>query len=409
MKKSSQTKPVLVNQSPEIVQSILTSLALDLDRIIKEGVYSYLADGVRLVINLLLEAEVKGLCGERYKHDPEREANRWGSEPGTAIVNGTKERIKKPRVRSASDGKEIRLATYEAFNESGVLSEKILNSVLAGVSTRRYVNLVDKQLRKYGVSKSSVSRRTIEETKPILDSLLNRPLADMNLVAIFMDGINIGKRQVIVCIGVTAGGKKQVIGLRVGATENEVVCRDLLRNLKERGLKEDRKYLFVIDGSQALAAAIRAAFGDDTHIQRCLEHKIRDVEAYVPVKLRTTIRAKLQAAWNQKTEKEALKRLSQVRSSLLRFSETAANSLTEGMLDTVTLQRLGVTGELKLSLSTTNVIESAFSAVRRLTAKPTRYRSEKHIVTWLARGSAKWRETSAQSEDTANSALSKLA
>lgn len=113
MKKSSQTKPALVNQSPEVVQGILTSLALDLDRIIKEGVYSYLADGMRFVINLLLEAEVKGLCGERYKHDPEREANRWGSEPGTAIVNGTKERIKKPRVRSASDGKEIRLATYE--------------------------------------------------------------------------------------------------------------------------------------------------------------------------------------------------------------------------------------------------------------------------------------------------------
>jgi putative transposase len=217
-------------------------------------------------------------------------------------------------------------------------------------------------------------------------SLKQRQLSDLKLVAIFIDGIRIGKRQVIVSIGVGLNGKKQVIGLRAGATETETVCRDLIRDLKERGLSEKSKYLFVVDGSKALSAAIRAAFGNDTAIQRCLEHKIRDVEAYVPFKQRKTIRARLRAAWNQPTEKQALNRLNQVRSTLQGISETAANSLLEGMTETVTLHRLKITGQLKESLRTTNVIESAFSAVRRLTARATRFRTEEAILSWLTRG-----------------------
>ena len=245
---------------------------------------------------------------------------------------------------------------------------------------------MEKELRKHGISKSSVSRHAIEATKPLVDAFLTRPLEQLNLIALFIDGIHIGQRQVIVCIGVGYGGRKYVLGLKPGATENEVVCRDLLRDLKDRGLKEDCNYLFVIDGSQALANAIRAAFGNQTAIQRCQEHKIRDVQSYLPVKLRNTYRLKLQAAWTERTEKKALERLSDIRSELLSISEAAANSLTEGMLDTVTLHRLQISGELRKSLRTTNVIESAFSAVRKLTAKPTRYRNESEIVRWLARG-----------------------
>ncbi len=386
MKKSSQKQQPLVNLTPRQLKTLSDLLSLDFEKVITDGVYGFLADGARLLNRVLMEAEVSTLCGERYSRDQQRVGVRWGSEPGSVVVHGTKDEIVKPRVRQSRGGPEIPLATYEALNNKGGLDEKFLASVLAGVSTRRYATTVEKELRKRGVSKSSVSRGAIEATKPLVDKFLERSLEDMNLVAMFIDGINIGKRQVIVCIGVSVGGKKHVLALKSGASENEVVCRDLLRDLKGRGLKDDRNYLFIIDGSRALAKAIRAAFGDETAIQRCIEHKIRDVEAYVPFKKRASIRAKLRAAWNETTEKGALKRLNRVRSELQTISDSAVNSLTEGMLDTVTLHRLGVTGELRVSLRTTNVIESAFSAARRLTARTTRYRNEKAILLWLARG-----------------------
>jgi putative transposase len=301
-------------------------------------------------------------------------------------VHGTKDAIEKPRVRNRSKGKELGLETYASLNKQDSLNKKFLTSILSGKSTRNYPKTVEAEFRKMGVSKSSVSRDAIVATKPLVEAFLKRNLAPLNFVALFIDGIHLGTKQVLVCIGVGAGGKKYVLGLKPGATENEIVCRDLRRDLKERGLKVDRRYLFVVDGAKALAAAIHAAFGNDTAIQRCIEHKIRDIEAYLPFKERASIRGKLRAAWNQKTEKAAQKRLSEIRFKLIRISEAAANSLTEGMLDMLTLHRLGNTGELRESLRTTNVIESAFSAARRLTAKTTRYRDEQAVIMWLARG-----------------------
>jgi putative transposase len=386
MKKSSQKNTQTVNLSVQQTQALQELLSLNFEQVITEGVYGFLAEGARLLANALMQAEVTTLCGRPYSRGSERAAVRWGSEPGKVILHGTKEAVVKPRVREGASGTEVRLATYEALNNKNILNERFLTTVLAGASTRRYESLVEDELRKVGVSRSSVSRGAIKATKPLVEKFLSRPLEGLNLVALFIDGIHIGKKQVIVCIGVGAAGKKYVLGLKVGATENEVVCRDLLRELKDRGLKDDRKYLFIIDGSRGLAKAVRAAFGSETAIQRCIEHKIRDVEAYLPFKERQTIRAKLRAAWNEPTEKGALKRLDQVRSELQRISDNAVRSLTEGMMDTVTLHRLGITGQLRESLRTTNVIESAFSAARRLTAKTTRYRDEGAIVLWLARG-----------------------
>jgi transposase-like protein len=386
MKKSSQNKDVLVKLSASEQATLSSLLSLDFEKVITQGVYGFLAEGARILAKALMEAEVTSLCGERYERGSDKQAGRWGSEPGKFVVHGTKDVIEKPRVRNRLNGKEVGLETYAALNEQDSLNGKFLASILSGTSTRNYTKTVEAELRKMGVSKSSVSRGAIAATKPLVDAFLKRDLAPLNLVALFIDGIHIGTKQVLVCIGVGAGGKKYVIGLKPGASENEIVCRDLLRDLKERGLKVDRRYLFVVDGAKALAAAIRAAFGNDTAIQRCIEHKIRDIEAYLPFKERASIRGKLRAAWNQKTEKAAQKRLSEIRSKLTLISEAAANSLTEGMLDTLTLHRLGVTGELRESLRTTNVIESAFSAARRLTAKTTRYRDEQAVIMWLARG-----------------------
>lgn len=387
MTRSSNRSTEFVNPNAAEEQALLELIPLEVKKVIQQGIQEYLLEGMRLFARLLMQAEVTNLCGKRYEHDAEEGCHRWGSQRGTVVHGGTKESVERPRVRRKGEKKtEVSLESYAALNKSGALSEQVVNNIVAGVSTRKYASTVEKHLRKHGISKSAVSRHAIKATKPVVEAFLKRPLEELNLIAMFFDGINIGKRQVIACIGISGGGKKYVLGVKPGATENERVCRDLLRELKDRGLKEDKPYLFVIDGSKALSKAIKAAFGDDVAIQRCQEHKIRDVQAYLPFKLRESFRSRLQAAWNQKTEKQALDRLSQIRSELLNVSEQAANSLTEGMRETVTLHRLGITGELRTSLRTTNVIESAFSSVRRLTAKPTRYRNEAQIVLWLGRG-----------------------
>jgi transposase-like protein len=219
----------------------------------------------------------------------------------------------------------------------------------------------------------------------MVDQFRNSSLKEHDFVALILDGVHVQQRQIICCVGIDMNGKKHVLAVRVGATENEVVCRDLIRDLIERGLTPTKEYLFVVDGSRALIAAIRAAFGQDAFIQRCQEHKIRDVQAYVPHRLRAEFREKMQAAYNQKTEKRAYERLAKIRLELSLISENAANSLTEGMHETLTLHRLQITGFLKASLRTTNIIESAFSSVRRYMGRVTHFRDESHRELWTIR------------------------
>jgi transposase-like protein len=315
---------------------------------------------------------------------------RWGTEEGTAVVDGGKIQVARPRVRQQarknSVGGEVQLATYKSMNGQELLSEPMLARILAGVSTRRYASTIERSLRARGVSKSSVSRQAIAATKPTVDQFLERQVGELEPLVLLFDGISLGGRQMIVSIGINARGRKHVLGVRLGATENEVVCRDLIRDLIERGLSPEEKYLFVIDGSKALVKAIRAAFGQDTAIQRCQEHKIRDIQSYLPVKSRRAIRAKLQAAYQQRTEKSAGAKLERIRMELLRLGgEKAANALIEGLPETLTVHRLGVTGLLRKSLRTTNILESAFSAARRYLGRVSRYRNEAQTDRWAIR------------------------
>ena len=213
----------------------------------------------------------------------------------------------------------------------------------------------------------------------------NRLLDKHDYLVLLFDGIHVAKKQLIVCIGVDMNGRKHVLGLHPGATENEIVCRDLIRDMIERGLEPGKRYLFVIDGSKALVGAIRAAFGQDVQIQRCQEHKIRDVQAYVPVKMRNELRAKMQAAYNVPTEKEAWRRLSELRLQLYHVGVSAVNALTEGLYETLTVHRLGVTGSLRKSLRTTNIMESAFSSVRRYMGRVTSFADEEQLKLWVTR------------------------
>lgn len=376
-------------RNAKLKEQLISLLELNTDQVVMEGVNEYLAIGARKLLELVMHAEAQQRCGKYYSRSQEREAQRWGSEKGTAIIDGVKGTIERPRIRAlrslGGSGTELQLETYKAMNRAELIDGPLTATILSGVSARRYASILRRGLEAKGVSKSAVSRRAIAATKPTVDQFLKKRLDNLDLVALLFDGIHIAKKQMIVCIGVDMRGHKHVLGLRVGATENDIVCRDLIRDLIDRGVSNEKRYLFIVDGSKALVNTIRAAFGQEAAIQRCQEHKIRDVQGYVPVKLRAGIRAKLQAAYNQTSEKEALKRLSKIREELGLVSENAVNSLTEGMYETLTVHRLGITGLLRKSLRTTNIMESAFSSVRRYMGRVTRFKNEAQIDLWVTR------------------------
>lgn len=362
-----------------------TDLA-NLKNIVAQDIRQYLNEVASKVLRGLMEAESESLCGPRYERNRDREFVRHGYQNGSVtVLEGGKQTIERPRVRNCKTGKEAKLTTYEIFSDSQILDEKALALIDAGVSRRQFQKTIRKGLKGKGLSPSSISRRIIRSAEESLKEFTSRKWHKFKFVALLFDGVRIGDLMVLACIGVDLSGRKHVLGIQPGASESERVCRDLIRNLIERGLDPDGNYLFVVDGSKALRKAASEAFGPRLAFQRCQEHKIRDVQAYVPFKMRDSIRKKLQAAYNTRSYEEASSRLQKVRSELGKY-EQAKSSLTEGLEDTLTLHKLKIWGGLKDTLRTTNVIESAFSTLRRHVRNVTNWQDEAQVNRSVAHG-----------------------
>jgi putative transposase len=361
-------------------------LGPDFETAIRSGVVEYFARAGRAVAEALIAGEVENLCGQKHSRKRNGEAVRWGSQPGAITIRGVKEPIEKPRVRTADGKNEIDLETYTAFSKKDALREEAIVRIGSGVSTRDFGRTVRKEMRHHGISKSAVSRRVIDSTKVSMETFLARRWDKHTFVSIMIDGVHIGKTHVVAAVGIDKSGYKHVLGWQIGSTESAVVCRDLLRKLSEAGLNPDAPYLFVLDGSKALKAAVQERFGQDVLIQRCQEHKIRDVEGYLPVRLRKRFRLLLHAAYNEPNYRAASERLQKIRLQLLSVSEPSANSLTEGLEHTLTLHRLGINGGVRESLRTTNIIESAFSRLRQRTHNVSNWTDCQQVDRWMAFG-----------------------
>ncbi|MBA3364354.1 MAG: transposase, partial [Actinobacteria bacterium] len=233
----------------------------------KEGLLA-LSVGVGLgVLAELMEEEVVEVVGAKGKHNPTRVAVRHGHESGTVTLGGRRVPVERPRVRSADDRGEVRLATYEHFADRDLLSRVVLERMLAGVSTRRYRRTqepvggeVEQAAR--STSRSAVSRTFVERTRRALGELMSRRLEDVRLAVMMLDGLELKGRTNIVALGITTEGVKIPLGLWEGSTENATVATALLSDLVERGLDPEQGILFVIDGAKALRKAIRAVFDE---------------------------------------------------------------------------------------------------------------------------------------------------
>ena len=342
------------------------------------------------VMSGLQEAEVAELAGPKGKHDPGRRAYRHGSEAGRVTLGGRRVPVSRPRVRSL-EGVEVRLESYDTFASVDLLADRMVASLLAGLSGRRYERVLEPVGRQLeatssGTSQSSVSRRFIAATAERLAEFRSRPLDGERWLIVFVDGFDFAGHTMVGALGVTADGSKVPLGVVEGSTENASVVRGLITSLRDRGLDASNGVLFVLDGGKALAKATREVFGDQAVIARCRLHKERNVLDHLPEAERPWVRRKLRAAWANPDASEAEAALTALARQLEKVNPDAASSLREGLADTLTVTRLGITGSLLKTVMSTNPMESMIEIVREHARNVKHWQRGDMRLRWAAAG-----------------------
>jgi putative transposase len=330
---------------------------------------------------LVLSAEQ--VAGVRTPGKPSGEIRHHGSQPGCVQLADRKVKVKRPRLRHKTEG-EVKIPAYELLRQDRGLGRHMLGSLMRGVSTREYGEVLPRMAETVGVSRSAISRKVVEASIEELKQLQERRWEGVSILVIYIDGQRFGAHHMLSAVGVDADGKKHIMGIEPGATENAASVKRLLTHLRDRGLPTDRQYLFVIDGAKALRSAIEEVFGGEQPVQRCRNHKTRNVLDELPKEQHGQALNLMRAAWKVKTAEEGEKRIEQLARFLERDHESAARSLREGMKEMFTLQRLQIPAALHKCLATTNIIESPQSGVERRTRNVTRWRDADMAHRWVA-------------------------
>src|SRR5499425_896276 len=271
------------------------------------------------LMNLVMEEEVRHLAGERHQQHSRRRAHRWGKEDGYCVVDGQKVPIRRTRLRSP-ENREQRLGSYELFQRSAPLEQSVWDKMMRGLSTRNYGAVVKDFREAYGVEKSAVSDNFIEASREQLQELMERPLGELQLCAVLIDGTPFKDRHMIVALGIGCDGRKTVLGLREGATENAAVVSELLSDLATRGLDFSVPRLYVLDGGKALAAAVRRHAGEAAFLQRCQVHKRRNVIDHLPEEHKPAVKKKLQNAYAMSEYADAKRALQRLHRELMELN-----------------------------------------------------------------------------------------
>lgn len=309
---------------------------------------------------------------------------RWhGSQKGRVALADRQLKVKRPRLRHKQEG-EVKVPAYEALRDNGVTAQRMLGALLRGVSTRQYEEVLPEMAETVGVSRSSVSRQAIEGSTEQLRQLRERRWEKTDLLVIYIDGQRFGDHHVISGVGIDREGAKHILGIEMGATENAAAVKKLLTGLRDQGLRTDQQYLFVIDGAKALRAGIEEVFGSDQPVQRCRNHKMRNVLDELPRDQHPQVVNVMRAAWKLTDADEGIKRVEALARFLEHDYESAARSLREGMAEMFTIQRLKLPPSLYKCLGTTNVIESPQSGVQKRTNNVTRWREGAMVERWVA-------------------------
>ena len=339
-----------------------------------------------MVIGEELQREVESLAGTRYARGEEgKELVRHGHNPGSVPLAGQRVPIRVPRVRNQQTNQEVPLESYGAFHrQPGQVNEILLRRVLYGISCRNYEGAAEAIPGAIGLSASTVSRQFIEASAKELKEFQERDLSKLDLVALWLDGKSFADDTMVIALGLTLEGRKVPLGFVQAATENAEVLTDFLRSLKDRGLQSEAGLLVILDGGKGLRAAVKKVFHKQSLVQRCQWHKRENVLKYLPKGEKSSMRRRLQQAYQKPTYREAKTALEKILQELEVRNLNAAGSLGEGLEETLTLHRLGLFTKLGSSLKTTNCIESVMSQVETRCGKVSHWKNSSQKHRWLA-------------------------
>ena len=359
---------------------------------IKDGLLAFASATGLVVMRQMMEAELTVRVGEKHAKigATERVGNWHGTTTGSVVLGGRQVQTQRPRGRT-SVGTEIELDTWKAFSSADLLNSLVVERMLAGVATRRHTDVAEPvgteiEARSRSVSKSAISRRFVAATKTALAELMARSLADLEVAVLMVDGLDVAGQCVVVALVITTDGTKVPVGLWLGDTENKTVVTALLADLVARGLDTESGVLCVIDGAKALAAGIKKVFGTNAVVHRCTLHKRRNVVGHLPKELAGSIDRRLALIFTQPNATKGLDAARRLAKELEADHPDAAGSLREGLDEMFSVARLGITGTLAKTLTSTNCIESMISISRRTTARVTRWQDGSMKKRWIAAG-----------------------
>ena len=340
-------------------------------------------------LDALFREEARALAGPKGQHQAARTHHHWGTTATELTFGGRRLQVRRPRVRGRN-GQEATLPSVTAFRARDPLSARMMQQLLAGVSTRNYEASLEPRppgRRTRGSSKSAVSRALVRRTRQRLHEHLTRRLEGLDVIAVFMDGVVVAQQTAIVALGITRDGRKEPLGLSLGSTENAVVCTELLQDLLARGLTVDGRVLCVIDGGKGVRKALGDVFGDAAVIQRCQLHKGRNLEALVPKARQVYVRAALRRAYRAASTAAARRQLTALVTWLAANGQaTAAASLREGLEETLTVLKLGLPPTLRRFFATTNCIENLIGTLRHVSRNVKHWRAGDMRQRWLGLG-----------------------
>ena len=342
-----------------------------------------------VALQAVFKAEAEALAGPKGKHDAGRTHHHWGATAGELTFGGRRLQVVRPRVRS-TEGHEAVLPSGAAWRQRDPLTARVLEQIVLGVSARGYAGSLEPGpvgARSRGTSKSAVSRTLRGRLTAALKAQLSQRLETLEFLALFLDGVVVGGQTVIVALGLTRDGQKVPLGLRLGSTENAVVCTELLQDLVGRGLKVADRVLCVIDGGKGVRRALQDVLGTAAVIQRCQLHKARNLLALVPQARQGYVRATLRRAYRASSAPAARRQLRALGTWLEANGHVdAAASLREGLEETLTVLTLGLPPRLRRFFATTNCIENLIGIVRHVTRNVKRWRDGTMIRRWVGLG-----------------------
>lgn len=329
-----------------------------------------------------LKQEIETLAGKRYSRDGD--IKRWGENPGSVFLGDQKVSVQVPRARNLKTNTEVQLKSYERLQNPQLIDQMALNRVIHGLSQKNYEKAAVQIPETFGIKKTSICRKFMRASTKALKEFTERDLSGYDIVAIFIDGKWFSENQIVIALGVTIEGEKVLLGFVETGTENQVVCRQFLNGLRDRGLNLENEILFIVDGGKGLYKGVKDVMGQKAVIQRCQWHKRENVVSYLAKEQQEVFRKKLQSAYEQPTYEKAKNRLNGIKRELQLLNESAVTSLEEGLEETLTLHKLGLFVKLGESFKTTNCIENVNRQLGRFTDRVSRWQNSNQRQRWIS-------------------------